>query len=107
MVRAGELDKQVLLQSRTVTRDGYGAEVEVWATRATVWAKVVPGVGREWFAAGQTQSEISHTVTIRYRKGVKPSDRLKYGDRIFDVKFVANHKEGNRELVLLCREFTT
>ena len=39
-MRAGALDRRVTIESKTVTRDDFGAEVIAWATFAEVWAEV-------------------------------------------------------------------
>ncbi len=43
-------------------------------------------------------------VTIRYRTGVKPANRLLYGKRIFNIRSVADPEEKHRELVIMAQE---
>ena len=41
MISAGELDRRVTIEQRTVTRDAAdGSQVVVWAPLATVWARM-------------------------------------------------------------------
>jgi head-tail adaptor len=53
---AGQLDQQISIQSRTVTQDELGADVEGWITTSEPWAKVIETPGRE-FLKGEFQAE--------------------------------------------------
>lgn len=103
-MNAGELRHRVILQAKTVTRGNYGEEVIVWRDIATIWAKIEPLSGREYFQSQQMQSEISHKITIRYREDVKADWQMVYGTRIFNILSVMNTEERKRELILMCRE---
>ena len=43
----------------------FGERVVTWSTVETVYAAVEPVRGREFFAAEQVQSEVSHRVVMR------------------------------------------
>jgi len=104
-MRAGELNKRVTLQIKTVTRTSSGAENPVWQSVATVWARFMDNVtGGEFFDAEKVNSEITQKIKIRYRSNVKPSMRAKYGNRYFDILLVENVREENKELILKCKE---
>ena len=104
-MRAGELNKRVTLQIKTVTRSSSGQENVTWTNVATVWAGFMPTVtGGEFYEADKVNSEITQKIKIRYRRNVKPTMRIKYGNRYFDILLVENVREENRELILKCRE---
>lgn len=103
-MRAGELRHQVILQTPTPTRDSYGAEIVTWTDTATVWASIEPLRGREYWEAQKINAEISHKIRMRYREGVKPNMRLKFGSRIFEIISVFSPEERRRELWYLCKE---
>ena len=53
---------------------------------ATVWAAVDPVSGREYYAAEQAQSEVTHKVRLRYRAGVTPGMRVLLGQRRLHIR---------------------
>lgn len=65
-MKAGELRERVEIQTATVTRDAYNAELLTWATVATVWAKVQERGGREPLIADRPTMVVSYEVTLRY-----------------------------------------
>ncbi len=103
-MRIGELRQRITLQQKTVTRDSYGAEVISWTDVATVYAFVQPLQGREFFESQRINAEITAKITIRFRAGIRPFDRIKYGDRLFDIQSVINPDERRRELQLMVKE---
>ena len=103
-MRAGRLRHQVTIQGLTTAPDAYGDIVETWTDTATVWAEVVPLSGKEYYAARQVSAEVDVRVTIRYRTGIKPAMRVKYGTSLLDIQSVIDVGGRKDELQLLCRE---
>lgn len=103
-MQAGRLRHQVVIQATSRVSDGMGGWTENWIDQTTVYAEIDPPKGREFFASGQTQSEITTRVRIRYLSGVTPAKRVKFGSRFFDISSVINPDERNRELILMCVE---
>jgi SPP1 family predicted phage head-tail adaptor len=91
-------------QPGTRVDDGYGGGSVVDSNVATVWAAIEPLTGNELFQAGQFNPSLSHRVRIRYYPGIRPSWKVKYGTRTFDIKSVADVDERHREVVLMCEE---
>ena len=101
----GKLNKRVVIQQPSTLKDDYGQSImDAWEDFKTVWAEVSPIVGREYFAAETVNSEITHKVRLRYRTGITPDMRIKYGDRILSIQSVINYKEMDVELQLMCKE---
>jgi SPP1 family predicted phage head-tail adaptor len=72
----GQLDRRVLIESPTETRDGYGALVPGWATVCSVWAAVQPIAGAERLMLGTGLTSAHFRVTIRYRTDITNKCRL-------------------------------
>lgn len=101
----GELRHRITLQKLTNSQDSFGQQIEDnWMDIITVWASIEPLVGKQYFAAEQVQSEISHKIKIRYLPGITPDMRIKYSTRIFQIVSPLNYKELNIELQLMCKE---
>lgn len=84
-LNAGALDQRVTLQRRTVGRDERGQALETWATVATLWARVQPRRGRDFFAAAQDQATFDCTVWLRYRADILATDRLLWKGQPLDI----------------------
>ena len=106
-MNAGGMRNRVQLQSKTVTRDTFGAETITWTEEAVLWAKVEPITAREYFSSMQMQSQVTHKITIRYYAGLRTDWRVKWGSRLFDIQSALNLEERNREMTLLCTEWVT
>ena len=104
MLRAGLLLHKIEIQVKTAHRDMMGQEVVTWDAFAYAWASIDPLGGREYFAAQQIQSSISHKIMIRYQANIKPYHRIKWGEKIFDINAILNEGERNVSLILFCTE---
>jgi SPP1 family predicted phage head-tail adaptor len=101
-MRAGKIDRLVVLQTKSVTRNAVNEEVVDWNTLATVWAERRDLRGREYFQAQQVNAEISAVFRIRYRTDVTATMRLVESGKAYEL--VAPPVEiGRREgLDLMC-----
>ena len=75
-MQAGALNQRITIQQPSAAKDVLGQRVETWADVATVWASAQPLRGREFFAAGQMQSEAAVKFTIRHRAGLAGNMRV-------------------------------
>jgi SPP1 family predicted phage head-tail adaptor len=75
-MQAGQLNNPITLQQPSVAVDALGQRVETWVNVDTVWARAQPVRGREYFAAGQVQSETAVKFTIRWRADVSGAMRV-------------------------------
>lgn len=94
-MRAGDLDRKIVIQSFTETQDAYGAPVKTWAAFATVWAQVRPVRGREGFEAEQVAAQILATFRIRYLAGVLLTMRISYDGKVWNLRSI--NEIGRRE----------
>jgi SPP1 family predicted phage head-tail adaptor len=105
-LRAGRLNKRVVIEQSTPAQDEFGEEVDSWAAipNGTRWAAVDPLTGTERFAAQQVNPRVSHRVTIRYMAGVTAKMRVLYGSRVLEIDAALNPEERGEYLELLCTE---
>lgn len=106
-MRAGELRQRIQLQTKTVTRNGFGEEVRAWTTLATLWARVETVSGAETIAQQQAAALLTHKITIRAYPALQPALRVSWTHdavtRIFDVQAVLDDN-AHRQMQLLCSE---
>lgn len=100
----GKLKHRITFQELSNSKNEYGEPIEEWLDIKTVWAEIKPVSGSQFFAAKQINTEISHNVYIRYRKGLSPSMRIKFKERIFEILYIMNVNENNTLMQIYCKE---
>lgn len=86
-MRAGRLDRRIVIQKKTLTHDEWGEEVETWADLMTVWAQQQPDRGDERFAHQQLLGTAAMTFVIRARPdlALTVEHRISYHGRTWDI----------------------
>jgi SPP1 family predicted phage head-tail adaptor len=98
-MRAGALDRRIVIERVTITPDEFNGATETWATLATVWASKSDVKDGERMRAGSVSSEITTRFRIRYSTtvaDVSPKDRIQFDGLVFDIVAVKeiNRREG-------------
>ena len=101
----GKLNKRVELQKVEREKDGAGGFKESEPiTFATTWASIDGLSGSEFRRAHQQMVELTHKITIRYRKDIDRTMFVSYEGRSFEIQYIENQEERNRFLELFCLE---
>lgn len=100
----GELRHRVALEAFARSADGGGGATGSWTLVAEVWAAVLPSSGDESFMHDRVAGRQKYSVWMRYRDGVTPDLRLRFGNRVFDIRAVVNVEERGRWLKLEVEE---
>lgn len=87
-MRAGDLDRVVMLQRASGDVNEYGEPVETWIPLATVRAKLTTETGREFFSSGQTFSAGRGLLLIRWRADVLVTDRAVLDGVVWNIESV-------------------
>lgn len=106
-MKAGDLRHRIVIEQVAITQDTYGGMTEAWSTVtgcSSVPAAVEPLRGKEFFDSRQTVADVDIRVRIRYRSGIIPRMRVKFGSRYFDIKATICPDERKKELQLMCLE---
>lgn len=101
---AGALEHRVTLQQRVAGVNALGQATQSWAAIVDVWAAAEPLRGREFFAAGQTQSEVTARFTIRWRQGLTSAMRVVWRGQPYDVLAVIEPNGQRQLLELMCAQ---
>lgn len=102
----GDLNKRVTLQYTTKVSDGTGHFTETWTDAATIWAAIWPTSAAELMQSMQNDMVISHRIRIRYRSVLRPSWRIRFGLRYFNIVSILNPNEKNEYLDIMAKEST-
>ena len=103
-MRAGRLRHVITIEQSTKTDNTLGEPIETWATFKQVRAQITPINGKEYFAASQIQSTVSHKVKIRYTSGITTDMRINFNGRYFDIESIINFQERNKEIEMMVTE---
>ena len=95
----GKLNRSVVIQARTISKDGTGSRVETWADSATVWAEAVKQSGKEATLADSDRSQDTRQFRIRHRALTTTGHRLLYQSRFYDIAGIT--EEGIKTTLLL------
>ena len=108
MIDPGKMRHRITFQQFSGTLDDFGdplqADDDNWVDVATTWAAIDPISGREFYAAEQSQSEVSHKIRCRYRTGLDTAMRITYGKRRFKNISLIDWEERHESLLLMCKE---
>lgn len=109
MISIGSLRRRALLQQRGVAADTFGQQTTTWTTLFPIWCEIQALSGQALYSAQAVQTEISHTVTVRYRAEfadpkVVATYRVLYNGRCFDIKAMMNVTERDRVVTLMAAE---
>ena len=104
-MNAGQLHHRIALQSVTAySKNDAGEKLPTWTTYATVWASVKPVSGDETIRGVSSESEVTHSIMIRYNSTVGPKNRVLFGSRVFNISNVLNTYEKGVWMTLKCVE---
>jgi SPP1 family predicted phage head-tail adaptor len=84
-MQAGKLDRRVTIQRRTQTQAANGEYVNQWNNVATVWATVKDLRGNEFFAARQTNAEVTTRFYLRWHRDITVLDRILCDGVVYDL----------------------
>ena len=88
-MRAGRLDRLVVIEELTETQDSQGEPQDTWAAWATVWAEVRDVSGREYFQAQAVQSSVDTIFRIRHIANLTHKMRILSGGVYYNIKGIA------------------
>ena len=85
-MRAGEMDRVIVIEQLLVVRGSQGGEDKKWIRFARVWASVRELAGSDAFISEQTHAFIRTVFRIHFRPGIKSSMRINYEGDIYDMQ---------------------
>jgi SPP1 family predicted phage head-tail adaptor len=103
------LNRRLVLERRESEADGAGGYAVAWVPVGTLWADMRPKGGREDFVAGQPRPRVKYRMLVRSAppgaaSRPRTDQRLREGERVFDILTVAEHDIGGRYLEIIAEE---
>jgi len=84
-MRAGALRHKITFQQLTVANDTWGHSAETWTDEATTYAAIWTLRGIERVEYLKLGNEVPHKIRARYKRGLHPKMRIKFGERYFNI----------------------
>ncbi len=106
-IAAGKMRQFVSIESNAGagTYGSRGQVTDAWTEAATsIPCEIVQVSGDEGVLTRQAFPTATHTVRMRYRSDIDPSDRLVLGSRVFNILNLSNTNEMNVEHVATVAE---
>lgn len=111
MIRAGRLNRTIIIEALTQTKDSHGGVVDVWqpiafgaATDGKVRAAVVHLSGKEKRLQSKdgTITEAVTEFTIRYKANLTATMRIVYEGLIYNIKHINDLNGAHRVQIITC-----
>lgn len=100
MIDPGKLDRRIMLQTASVSTDGFGQAVRSYSSTAQVWAKVdYRGVPKEGEETDKLTSVNKVRFTIRYRSDVDATTKISWNGNTYEIEGVS--LEGRERYLIL------
>lgn len=84
--------------------DGFGGFVRSYVAGPSVWARIVPLKHLYVREAEQSELQVSHRVTIRFRTDIDLTKRLRLGPRVFALRGYFDPDGRRVNLIVWCKE---
>jgi len=110
MINAGRLRHRITLERRADIQAPTGEVAPNYETLAVVWGSIRPMNGREFFAAQQIQSDVTTKITVRYKRGIDSTVRIRarsalgqQEDDLYDIaSVIQDAHSGRAEITFMC-----
>ncbi len=103
-MNAGKLKHRIILEIPARSKNSFNEWITTYTTWWTGWGEILPAVGSSYYASKQLDANVDGVVKIRYREGVRPDMRIKYGNRYLSIVSIVQPQESRRELHLMYSE---
>ena len=107
--RAGSLVHRLTIQRNNPTRSN-GLYTDSWEDFYDAWAQISTSGGREFYAARQATTDLTHEITVRWYPGITAGMRIRYEDptesttRYFTIRAILRPTERTDWIVLHAAE---
>jgi SPP1 family predicted phage head-tail adaptor len=95
----GKLNRRIVIQVRTLTKDSTGGRIQTWTDSATVWAEIVLQRGTSSIIADAERIQDTRQFRIRHRAIAAETNRILYQSKFYDITGIT--EEGIKNTMIL------
>ena len=103
----GDLNRRIEVLQFFEDRDDYGGVDGEWLPVGRVLVKIEPGSGTEYFAKQQVNAENETKITIRFYAGISVMNRIRYGEKVYEILGIADHRTAHNMTIINCKEMVS
>ncbi|MDE6604789.1 MAG: phage head closure protein [Clostridia bacterium] len=103
----GELNRRIEVLQFFEERDEFGGVDGQWLPVGRVWAKIEPGSGNEYFSKQKVNAENNTKITVRFYAGISEMNRIRYGDKLYEIVGIADHRTAHNMTIINCKEMVS
>ncbi|RCS23284.1 head-tail adaptor protein [Phyllobacterium salinisoli] len=103
-IDAGRFSSELALERNRPVSDDIGGYAENWEEVATLWGRIEPVSDTARFFGAQPLEEITHRITLRFRRDIESGMRLRKAERRFTILTIHDPDESGRYLLCRVRE---
>lgn len=96
----GELNKRIEIIDLDFVEDKIGQDVREEMQSKKMWAKVEQTESKETVKNLKNEAKEEKEFTIRYRKGIKKTMKIRYREKNYDITSIKNVDEKDQFLIL-------
>jgi SPP1 family predicted phage head-tail adaptor len=100
----GILRHKIIITKPPTGYNGFGQPLTEWVIVRTVKAAINPAIGRNYYAADQTQTDAKIKINTRYYPDIKKNMRITHKDKVYDIIDAQDVEMRHEELVIYCNE---
>ena len=105
VIQSGKLRLYITIEQPVRAKNSFGEWTDSsWETFTTCWAAQKSAVGNLTYQAQQLDSRVTCIFQTRFIKGLKPTMRINYQGRYFEILSFTSPEEKREELLINCRE---
>lgn len=103
----------IIFERQSTEQDAAGQPLNVWREVGRGWAFVRSFTGAEYVSGSGEKARIGREIVTAFqsRLSITPADRIRIGPinnaRYLGIESVQNKDEGNRDLFILCTEWSS
>jgi SPP1 family predicted phage head-tail adaptor len=98
-VKSGLLDRRIVIQNATQTRDSYGFVSTVWGTHLTIWANWVHDTGNETDRDKNKNVDVSGYFRTYYHSTITENMRIIYNSEYYKITQIKEIKRQDGLLI--------
>lgn len=100
----GNFRTRIMVQKKYLTYNSYNEPIETWKDSIELWSDVINTGGGEFYAAQKLNAQTTAVFRTRYVSSISSLDRIRYGNRIFEILFINDVSERHIELLISAKE---